>query len=46
MAQIKPPVFATPDDQVFNCTLKGSKVQNAAENTANRPKTDLSELAP
>lgn len=45
MAQITPPVYEASGEQVFNCTLKGSKVQNAAESTANRPETEPPEPA-
>jgi hypothetical protein len=38
MAQITPPAVIAQGAMLFNCTLNGSKVQNAAENTANRPK--------
>ena len=38
-------VTATPGEQVFNCTLTPLKVQNAAENTANRPETEPPEPA-
>jgi hypothetical protein len=45
MAQITPPAIHRAGRMLFNCTLKGSKVQNAAENTANRPKWEPSEPA-
>jgi hypothetical protein len=45
MAHITPPVITAPGGMLFNCTLKGSKVQNPAENSANGPKKEASEFA-